>query len=88
MTLVNELGLELRRWRRAEYDRLIELGWFQDERLELLDGQIVLRDRQTPPHAATVGQSPAIRSTTFMGIPRRPRSSSRSPTRACRSTDA
>src|SRR5438132_14175288 len=55
MSLATELGLPLRRWRRVEYDRLIELGWFHGERLELLDGQLVVGERQTPAHAATVG---------------------------------
>ena len=57
--------MKLRRWRRAEYDRLIELGWFVDERLELLDGHLVLRDRQTPMHAATVGHIADVLGTAF-----------------------
>ena len=43
-----------RRWRRAEYDRLIELGMFIGERLELLDGLLVVGEPQGSPHAATV----------------------------------
>ena len=39
-----------RRWTRAEYDRLIDKGVFQpDERLELLAGNLVLREPQGDP---------------------------------------
>ena len=44
-----------RRWTRREYARLIELGVFRpDERLELLDGQLVVREPQGSRHAATI----------------------------------
>jgi Uma2 family endonuclease len=44
-----------RRWTRAEYDRRIELGIFQpDEKLELLDGQLVVREPQGSPHMGTI----------------------------------
>jgi Uma2 family endonuclease len=43
-----------RRWRRAEYDRLVELGIFVGERLELLDGLLVVREPQGSSHAAVV----------------------------------
>ena len=45
-----------RRWRRAEYDRLVELGIFAGERLELLDGLLAVREPQGSSHAAIVGQ--------------------------------
>ncbi len=45
----------LRRWTRAEYDRLIELGAFQTgERLELIDGFLVVREPQGARHAAAI----------------------------------
>ena len=34
--------LTLRRWKRAEYDRLVELGVFQDEPIELIGGQLMV----------------------------------------------
>jgi Uma2 family endonuclease len=40
----------------VEYDRLVELGIFAGERLELLDGVLVVREPQGSPHAAMVGQ--------------------------------
>ena len=44
-----------RRWTRVEYDRLIELGVFRpDERLELLDGLLVVREPQRSRHAAAI----------------------------------
>jgi Uma2 family endonuclease len=43
------------RWTRAEYDRLIELGAFQSgERLELIDGFLVLREPQGVRHATGI----------------------------------
>jgi Uma2 family endonuclease len=45
-----------RRWRRPEYDRLVQLGIFVGERLELLDGALVVREPQGSRHAAIVGQ--------------------------------
>src|SRR5688500_14446835 len=45
----------LRRWTRAEYDRLIELGVFDSgERLELIDGFLVVREPQGARHAAAI----------------------------------
>ena len=44
-----------RRWSRVEYERLIDLGVFKPgERLELLDGLLVVRERQNAPHATAV----------------------------------
>jgi Uma2 family endonuclease len=45
-----------RRWRRVEYDKLVELGMFDGERLELLDGLLVVREPQKSYHATTVMQ--------------------------------
>lgn len=45
----------LRRWTRAEYDRLIELGAFEPaERLELIDGLLIVREPQGTRHAAGI----------------------------------
>jgi Uma2 family endonuclease len=45
-----------RRWRRVEYERLVDLGIFAGERLELLDGLLVVREPQGSSHAAIVEQ--------------------------------
>ena len=55
MASVIEPHLTTRRWRRVEYDRLVDLGMFVGERLELLDGLLVVREPQGSPHAAIVG---------------------------------
>src|SRR5438093_5108616 len=44
-----------RRWTRVEYERLVELGVFQPgERLELMDGVLVVREPQGSRHAGTI----------------------------------
>jgi Uma2 family endonuclease len=43
-------GARLRSWTRAEYYRMGELGFFRGQRVELLDGRIMLLDRLTPGH--------------------------------------
>src|SRR2546425_977375 len=49
------LPTKTRRWTRVEYERLIDLGVFQPgERLELLDGQLVVREPQGSRHAAGI----------------------------------
>jgi Uma2 family endonuclease len=43
--------LRTRRWSRIEYERLVDLGVFKPgERLELLDGALVVREPQGAPH--------------------------------------
>jgi len=47
--------LELRRWTRAEYDHLVELGVFQPgERIELLEGQLVVRESPGREHSSGI----------------------------------
>ena len=44
-----------RRWTRVEYERLIALGVFQpDERLELIDGLLLVREPQGTRHATAI----------------------------------
>lgn len=44
----------VRRWRRVEYDRLVETGFLVDEKVELIDGLIVRMSPQGPAHASAV----------------------------------
>lgn len=45
-------GIQTKRWSRREYDRLIEAGLLgEDEPIELVDGQMVVREPQHTPHA-------------------------------------
>jgi Uma2 family endonuclease len=55
MTSPDEPTITLRRFKRVEYERLTELGVFKPgERLELLDGILVVREPQASPHATAV----------------------------------
>lgn len=45
---------ELRPLSRAEYDRMVALGWFEDERVELLQGMLVKMSPQGPRHMAVI----------------------------------
>jgi Uma2 family endonuclease len=56
MSPTTDPGPKLRRWRRVEYDRLVELGIFTGERLELLNGLLIVREPQGSRHAAIVSQ--------------------------------
>lgn len=48
--------LKLHRWTRIEYERLVEGGVFgPDDRFELLDGLLVVREPQGSRHAVAVG---------------------------------
>lgn len=40
-----------KRWTREEYFRLAEQGWFQNQRVELIDGEIVQLSPPSPPHS-------------------------------------
>jgi Uma2 family endonuclease len=52
---MSESVVRTRRWSRLEYDRLIDEGVFQPgERLELLAGQLVVREPQGTPHATGI----------------------------------
>lgn len=48
-------GIPTRRWKRIEYERLVEKGVSPPgERLELIDGLLVLREPKTLPHATGI----------------------------------
>src|SRR6185369_14786043 len=44
----------IRPLRRVEYDQLVRLGAFEDERIELLDGELVTMSPIGPPHGSAV----------------------------------
>jgi len=46
--------LTVRRWRRTEFDRLVNLGVFEGEPLELLGGQLVVAEPQGSYHASAI----------------------------------
>jgi len=45
---------EIRPLKRLEYDRLVELGCYEDERVELLDGMVVQMSPQDARHSAPI----------------------------------
>lgn len=54
MASIDDL-ITTRRFKRVEYERLAEMGIFQPgERLELIDGLLVVREPQNSPHATAV----------------------------------
>lgn len=65
MASVAEPDLKTRGLRRVEYERLVDLGMFDGERLELLDGLLVVREPQGSWHAALVGQIGQVLQTAF-----------------------
>ena len=52
--MANSLEVLVRPLRRAEYDKLVELGAFEGERIELLDGRLVKMSPIGPPHSSTI----------------------------------
>lgn len=49
--------LTLRRWRRVEYERLVDLGVFEGDPVELLGGQLMVAEPKGSPHATAVGMA-------------------------------
>ena len=47
--------LTVKRWRRAEYERLVDLGVFADDPVELIGGHLIVAEPQNSPHATAVG---------------------------------
>jgi len=52
--IVKQAPLTLRHWTRVEYDRLVELGVFEGEPLELIGGQLVVAEPHGAYHAAAI----------------------------------
>lgn len=55
------------RWSVEQYNRLAELGAFDDERIELLDEEIWRYGRQSPTHAAMVSKTRQVLQGIFGG---------------------
>jgi Uma2 family endonuclease len=58
--MATELAKPFRPLRRVEYDKLIELGAFQGEHIELLEGLLVPMSPIGPPHSSTVQRLNAL----------------------------
>jgi Uma2 family endonuclease len=57
----------IRPLRRAEYDQLVALGAFQDEKLELLEGQLVAMTPIGAPHSSAIQKLNALLVPALMG---------------------
>ena len=51
---VTEPSLIVRRWKRVEYDRLVSLGVFEREPIELVGGQLIVAEPQSSYHAGGI----------------------------------
>ena len=55
MSVLDERNVTHRRWTRAEYDRMVEVGLLtEDDRVELVDGEILTMSPHNSPHATTI----------------------------------
>ncbi len=54
-----------KRWMREEYYRMGELGWFQGQRVELIDGEIIEMSPHGNPHAVGIGLAQCVLSRVF-----------------------
>jgi len=54
-----------RRWTVEQYDRLAQLGFFQNERVELIEGRIITMSAQLEPHCAGVSLAGRALETAF-----------------------
>ncbi|MBH0201313.1 MAG: Uma2 family endonuclease [Nitrospira sp.] len=54
-------AVQIKRWTRREYDRMAEAGIFcQDDRVQLVDGDIITMTPQNSPHAAAIGTTQRV----------------------------
>jgi Uma2 family endonuclease len=47
--------LTVRRWKRVEYDRLVDLGVFDNDPIELIGGQLIVAEPHGAYHASSIG---------------------------------
>lgn len=47
--------LTVKRWKRAEYERLVDLGVFEGDPVELIGGHLIVAEPQNSPHATALG---------------------------------
>jgi len=55
---MKQAPLTVRRWKRVEYERLVHLGAFdEDDRIELIGGQLIVAEPKGSEHATAVGMA-------------------------------
>ena len=64
-TVRKRQGVRARRWSKAEYYRLGELGFFQGQRVELIEGRLMVHSPQNSLHADTVDDVDDVLSAVF-----------------------
>jgi len=64
--------LTLRRWKRAEYEQLVDLGLFQGDSIELIGGQLVVAEPQGAYHASAVTRVDSEPEPDLVVVPGRP----------------
>lgn len=47
--------MTVRRWKRVEYERLVDLGVLEGDPVELIGGHLIVAEPQNSPHATAVG---------------------------------
>ena len=52
---MTDVPLTLRRWKRVEYDRLVDLGVFEGDNIELIGGQLVVAEPKGAYHSSAIG---------------------------------
>ena len=57
-TTLCEPGVRERTWTMAEYYRLGELGFFRGQRVELIEGRLMVQSPQNAPHASNAITNP------------------------------
>jgi Uma2 family endonuclease len=66
---MSDTPVQIRRWTRVEYDRLIEVGILRTgERVELLGGQLCVSEPQNSPHATAVSLASEALRQAFPGL--------------------
>lgn len=62
-------AIQTKRWTRQEYDRMAEAGIFSpDDRVQLIEGEIVTMTPQRSPHSACIGLAEAALRTAFGAV--------------------
>src|SRR6184192_4639608 len=54
---MRQTPLTLRRWKRVEYERLVDLGVFEGDPVELIGGQLIVAEPKGSRHATAVGMA-------------------------------
>jgi len=57
---MSQRPLTIRRWSRAEYGRLVDLGVIERDSTELIEGQLVVAEPQGAQHASAIGLVGAV----------------------------